>query len=211
MLWCKSNAAPGYSGTGVIVKSEKQDDEYYNVVFSAAHCFKVSNTNQQYLAYSVKIPIYKNWSELERWEEHNVSIKRINAKTDACVLHFKSKKKLLAATPNFRPKLYLGNEVFHVGTAGAYQQPRIDFGRITSINIPAYGNDVLRTSVYTIPGDSGSPVYHEYQVVGITHAVEPSPSKSEYYREFTYVIPLNPYFSSGDLVLKKPETKKSGN
>ena len=48
-------------GTGVIIRSEKADDAYFNVVVTCHHV--LANTDM-----AIKLPIFKNLSTFEKWE-----------------------------------------------------------------------------------------------------------------------------------------------
>lgn len=199
-------------GSGVVVRSVKDGDVYHNVVFTVAHV--IQEAEGFYLPYSIYVPQYKNWSELTGYDEYPVTVyKRINRTTDAAVLVFDSKKPVPVADIDLTPKLYLGNEVFHVG-AGWGHEHRLDFGRVTSLKSSPGGPcppNLLRTSVFTVGGDSGGPVFHEYKVVGVTQGVQttnypvsPQMTVEVPHSNASYSVPLKGNFTAEDVNYPRP-------
>ncbi len=72
------------------------------------------------------------------------------------------------ATMDFEPRLFIGNEVYRIG-CGLGDDPRIDYGRLTAYKKTP--KPTFRTSIMTVPGDSGSPVFHEYKVIGLAVSI----------------------------------------
>lgn len=157
-------------GTGVIVKSVKKGNEWYNAVITATH---VLDTDINHTVY-VKVPIYENWSTFVKYEKY-VSIRYMGSTADdIAILLFISDKQMPVAELQFNSKLYIGNDVKRIG-CGLFESPRLDYGKITSTyqKFPALpkSNGLIRCSIYSLPGDSGGPVFEENKVVGIMNAV----------------------------------------
>lgn len=167
-----------HTGTGVVVQSTKiGEKQYRNTVFSAAHVFKEvlyqGETKPRIPPYRVYVPKYKNWSTLYQYDEFTATIRRIDRNTDAAVLTFDSEFLVKVADIDWSPKLYIGNTVTHIG-GGLGQELRVDHGEITSIRVSSgdgFPKGMYRTNVFTLPGDSGGPLFHENKVVGICQSI----------------------------------------
>ena len=55
----KNDTSP--RGTGVIVRSEKVEDSYFNVVATCQHVLTSGDM-------AIKLPVFKDWSKFEKWE-----------------------------------------------------------------------------------------------------------------------------------------------
>ncbi len=152
----------GGGGTAVVVRSEKVGDKYHNVAISCAH---VGNNNGPHI---VKIPVYENWSELDRWEVYRAKVYAFDADRDLSIVLFESNSKLAVADLGFDEKLYIGSPVLKFG-CGQGPEPRLDEGKITSLNKMTSGR--YRTNIYVVSGDSGCPVYHNHKVIGIAVSI----------------------------------------
>jgi len=148
-------------GSGVIVKSEKiEDNKYKNVFMTCAHL-----ESPNYFDYEVKQVIYENWSEIKATKVFPAFFYAVNKDLDLAIGVFYSDEEMPVATLDFEPKLFIGNEVFRIG-CGLGDEPRLDYGKVTQFKKNVL-KQTIRTSVHTVPGDSGSPLFHEYKVVGI--------------------------------------------
>lgn len=148
-------------GSGVIVKSEKVDDKTYkNVFMSCAHL-----EQPNYFDYEVRQIIYENWSEVKETKIYPAFFYAVNRELDLSIGVFLSEEEMPVAKPDFEPKLFIGNEVFRIG-CGLGDEPRLDYGKITQIKKNLF-KPFFRTSVHTVPGDSGSPLFHDYKLIGI--------------------------------------------
>ena len=202
MIFCQET---GQSGTGVIIKSEKvKEGEWRNLVASVAHTIKPlmfikvaddqkSATVRAEYRCKVKLGTYKNWSELVSAEDFTGKILAIDYPKDIAVISFTTKTQCSTVEMDFEPKLYLGNEVFRMG-CGLGGTFRLDYGRITAVK-ESIGeiSGTYRTSIQTIQGDSGGPVYHENKLIGVAQAIK---SVQIYGGEvpichISYVIPLS--------------------
>jgi hypothetical protein len=153
-------------GSGVIVRSEKVGDVYHNVVLSIAHVFEEKSIRRR-----VKVWKYKDWSTIDGYDEYDCFIYQKDNKKDLAVVLFVSPHKLPESEIDISPKLYIGSEVFRLG-GGLGDEIRLDYGRITTLNAKLPNmSDLYRTSIYSVLGDSGGPVFHDYKVVGIVQSI----------------------------------------
>lgn len=170
-------------GSGAIVRSVKVNDHYHNVVITCEH---VINGRSEV---KVRVGKYKNWSTFVKWEDYTATVYQEDSDLDLAVLLFVSKEKMPIAKINMKPKLYIGNNVFHIG-AGLGDTPRIDFGKVTSVNaqISIMTNPGYRVNFFMVPGDSGGPVFNsKNQVVGFCQALRGHDRRL--LCSFGYVIP----------------------
>lgn len=152
-------------GTGFIVRSSKiSDSEYINVFITAAH---VTNPVNQY---TVTVFEYEDWSVLKRGQPYAASIYAVNFDLDIAIGMFISDEKMPVAKIDMDTKFYIGNEVFRVG-CGLGDDPRLDYGKITSLCSKISGSASLRTSVHSVPGDSGGALFSNYKVVGVLKSI----------------------------------------
>jgi S1-C subfamily serine protease len=154
-------------GTGVIVRSTKvAEGEYQNVFVTCAH---VSLAYDQ--SYVVQHFSYEKWSHLTGSKTYPVEWVHHDPVRDLAIGVFVSDVKMPVSEIDFDPSLYIGSDVYRIG-CGLGDEPRLDYGKVTSVKT-SLGNirDVVRTSIHTLPGDSGSPVFHEYKVFGIMQAI----------------------------------------
>jgi S1-C subfamily serine protease len=72
-----------------------------------------------------------------------------------------------------KENIYIGNDVFKIGCGGDsfVTPPRMDKGIVTSIINLGNNSKIIRTSAFTIPGDSGGPLYHDNKLVGLIRAI----------------------------------------
>lgn len=153
----------GY-GSGVVVRSEKINDNLYkNVFITCAHLVDDST-----LDYEIKQYIYEDWSQVKEVKSYPAVFFAYNRDLDVAVGVFYSNQQIPMAKLDFDPKLFIGNEVFRIG-CGLGDDPRLDYGRITAIKKTP--KPTFRTSVMTVPGDSGSPLFHENKVIGIVVSI----------------------------------------
>lgn len=147
------------TGSGVVVRSDKMPSgEYKNVFLSCAHIIKEDG----YDDYVVKHCIYDDWSTLKEVRFYPALICAYSHDLDLSIGVFISPVEMPIAKINFKPKLFIGNEVFRIG-CGFGDEPRLDYGKLTWKK----EGGILRTSIFTVPGDSGSPLFHENEVIGI--------------------------------------------
>lgn len=156
------NVAKDSYGSGVIVRSDKVgDNEYKNVFITCNHLFNQGD----YTGYEIKEYLYEDWSQVKETKTYPCYVYGTNPEFDIAVGVFYSDKEMPVAKVNFDAKYYIGSEIFRIG-CGLGDEPRLDYGRITGYKKNAQ-KPSIRTSIHTIPGDSGSPVFQNYEVVGI--------------------------------------------
>ena len=210
------------TGTGVIVKSKKRGKGYINYVFTCAHV--LTKTPAQIIEsdeevkegeepippkvvpakyeYVVKVAVYEDWSlikEIKSYPCHVIHVENGSSK-DIALVTFQTDKKMPCAEISLNPKLYIGNKICRVG-CGLQEPFRVDFGMITSLNSSTgrpivYTRNLYRTSIMTMPGDSGGPVYHENKLFaiaqlirGMTTQAGPFETKVPVFH-MSYVIPI---------------------
>lgn len=171
---CRANPEESRSvGSGVIIRSEKSTgplfkDKYVNVVLTATH-----NVEHAKPPITIHVGKYKDWSEIDGFDNYNSIVYAKDKKLDIAVMLFVSEKKLYVANLGIDKKFYLGNRVVRFGY-GLGDDVRFDEGRITSVKtvLPEAMSGKARMNAHTVFGDSGGPVYDsEYNVIGITHAI----------------------------------------
>lgn len=165
----------GETGTGVAVRSEKQSNgEYYNVLVTCAHVVRRRDSSARY---AIGVPTYSDWSSFDGFVYFNADVVWADDERDLAVLVFITRDPCRTSKLKFDFKPYLGTALSKVGTGGG-DEPRYDVGRLTSRGV-FVGDDgkklakysCYRTSIPTIKGDSGSPVFWENEVIGIAHAI----------------------------------------
>ena len=145
-----------YFGSGVVVRSEKvKNDLYKNVFLSCGHITSLSKND-----YTVYYYLYENWSKVKEIKKYSATFYAINIDSDISVGVFYSDREIPTAKVEFNEQLFIGTEVFRIG-CGLGDDPRLDIGKITGFK------KNLRTSIHTLPGDSGSPVFYNYKVIAI--------------------------------------------
>lgn len=226
------------TGTGVIVKSTKRGKGYINYVFTCAHVLtktpaqivesdeevkegeepippKVVPAKYEYVA---KVAVYENWSlikEIKTYPCHVIHVDR-GINKDIALVTFQTDKKMPCAKINVSPKIYIGNEVCRIG-CGLGEPFRIDFGKITSLSKSAdrpiaRTRNLYRTSILTVMGDSGGPVYHENKLIGLAQMIRGMPASAGPFRiqvpvfHMSYVIPIKRFMDCKKITkhLKEP-------
>lgn len=148
-----SDALQHSGGSGFIVRSTKVGDEWHNLAIGAAHTIE--------LPVFVFVPEYKDWSTVVNIEKHYGTILAQDSECDMVIVAFTSKNQLHTADIQFGKKLYINSKVFHVG-CGLLDDPRIDFGQVTSPKMYAEPfKGLIRTNVHSYFGDSGGPLFSE--------------------------------------------------
>ena len=209
----------GGTGTGVIVKSVKRGEQYMNYVFTCAHVLKKTEARviepedgpptviPSKYEYVVRVAVYENWSLIKEIKAYkcNVIHAENGVSKDIALVTFKTDKKMNVAEINLSPKLYIGNEVLRVG-CGVGDPFRIDFGKVTSLSksigrAQSETQGTYRTSIHTVPGDSGGPVYHENKLIGVAQMIRAMPSNAGPFStsiplfHMSYVIPMERFMS----------------
>jgi len=152
-------------GTGVIIRSEKADDAYFNVVVTCHHV--LANTDM-----AIKLPIFKNLSTFEKWEIFPAINFAGNKDNDLGIVLFVSSKPMPTANWGMDEKLFMGTKVMKIA-CGNGEDPRLDWGYINSLNNAKHEySGKIRTSIVTILGDSGGPVFCDYKIIGLVQSIK---------------------------------------
>lgn len=173
-------------GSGVIIRSDEiSKNIYHNVVVTCAH---VLNPSSQY---NVLVPRYENWSRHVGYDRYDCYIYTVSPKYDLAVVLFISDKPMhIAEFAPVREQFYIGNNVLRVGS-GINQPPRIDYGKITGI----FGTGpkaIHRTSVNSVPGDSGGGVYDESNhLIGWINRIASDPQSKQHIYHMSNFVPVS--------------------
>jgi S1-C subfamily serine protease len=154
-------------GSGVIIRSEKVGDEYHNAIITCDHVMSKSTIPGINYRFDIKVPIYKDWSQLVGYSSHPSVVYATNSEKDMAIVLFKSKRQLPTANILFNPKLYIGTKIFKIGH-GLGDSARLDLGVITSLEDK---DGLIRLSALTVPGDSGGGIYYNYNLIGIARSI----------------------------------------
>ncbi len=172
----------GSTGSGVIVKSIKIGGSYHNVMFTCNHVIRTSAIaamiklrlgGERFVPKFkiwIRVAKYKKWSVFDGYKRYIGTVYAGSTSKDIAIVMFRSDKKMHTADISFKHKLYLGTNIYKVG-CGLGDQPRLDYGKITSLNPNVGMSDSIRISAPTIAGDSGGPVFHKYKLIGLAYAV----------------------------------------
>jgi S1-C subfamily serine protease len=155
------------SGSGVIVRSEPCDGGYRNVVLTCAHV-----VNSPDLDYFVDCGNYLQ-SRFLGWKSFPAVVYDQDDSRDVAVLLFVSEYPVRSAEVQFGFESYIGNSISHVG-CGLGEQPRLERGFISGLDSKSmeHLSRVTRTSMHSIPGDSGGPVFYEQQLIGLLQSIK---------------------------------------
>ena len=175
------------SGSGVIISSVPASsifsDKFINVVLTCNHVAvnqSLGTIENKFGARfvpdtfaKVGVSEYENWSKFKEYTWFDAKLYGAYEDHDLAILIFISDNQMPVADINFNPEIYIGSHVIKVG-CGLGDQPRVEFGRVTSLN-PSQEHDrtkgTNRLSVMSLPGDSGGPVFHENKVIGIVSMI----------------------------------------
>lgn len=170
-----TNGSGNGSSTGTIIRSEKiKDNKFHNVAITTAHGLESNLV--------VSVATYKNWSEIEKTTLYPALMCYANEGADIAVVIFVSTKVMPIAEFGFKEKIFTGNKITRVG-CGLGDSPRLEFGTISGMNVESDRGPekkVNRMSIYTLPGDSGGSVFHNYKIVGLTQSIRTSPPISPF-------------------------------
>lgn len=173
MIMCGSS-----TGSGVVVRSEPMENRYINVVATAAHVLKDSHVK-------VRRAVYDDWSVISGSFEYDAVVFAKDKERDLGVLLFLTDERLAIADWGFDEGVYVGNRIYRIG-CGNGQEPRLDVGVVSAVF-----DKEIRTTVYTIPGDSGSGFFMNYRLVGITRAV--GGDNGEMLHGISFLVPVKQF------------------
>jgi S1-C subfamily serine protease len=203
-------------GSGVIIKIKKKEDGFETFAFTCAHVIVALPKPQtphgeeepaDKYDLNARVGIYEDWSTLVGHKEYPAKVLFIDRTKDISLISFVTKTELKIADVEINSKLYIGNDVFRIG-CGLNEPFRLDYGKVTSLK-DSIGNRIkgtYRTSIPSVMGDSGGPVFHEYKVVGIVQGLRsvevntplPFPVTVPFYN-MAYVIPIERFYDSEDI------------
>lgn len=157
------NSSKEMSGSAVIVESRQIDDGMYlNILFSCEHVFGVpmSATTMKY-----------NEGFVEENGTYAAQPIYLNEEKDLAIAAFVSDSQLPCATVDTETIPSVKDSVFVVG-CGLGDPPRYSEGLITAIGPKKENFSFIQSSIYIVPGDSGSPLYLKNKIIGITSAIK---------------------------------------
>jgi hypothetical protein len=153
------NGSAGTIGTGVIVRSERHENHWHNVAITAAH---VVSRNENYI---IRVLQYGNDYQPIDADILPVKVLAAHPNYDIAILVFVSKRKMPTAELEMGD-IFFGQPVFKIG-GGANEPLRLDRGDIGLV-----GTEVVRSSAYTMLGDSGGPWFSKnYKVIALSRAI----------------------------------------
>ncbi len=204
------------TGTGVIIKSVKLSKRdkcnYINYVFTCAHVLvktpaRIVESKEEKpkivpakYEYVIRVGVYEDWSLIKKIKTYPCEVIHVGITKDIALVSFVTDKKMPVADIDLNPKLYIGNEICRVG-CGLGEPFRVDFGKVTSLSKSAdrpiaRTRNLYRTSIMTMPGDSGGPVYHQNKLIGLAQLIRSMSIPSGPFRtnmpvfHVSYVIPI---------------------
>lgn len=180
------NNKDAYSyGTGFIIQSNKiSENEYENVFLTCAH---VCATEAEY---EIIFYNYKNWSVVDKMETFPCWIYAKNQELDLAIGIFTTTRPMPIVDLDFNSQLFMGDKIFRIG-CGLDDDPRLDYGNITSLqtSVSNISKNVMKSNVFTVSGDSGSPVFKDYKVIGVMQAIRSKNGQS--FSSISYFIPID--------------------
>jgi S1-C subfamily serine protease len=150
------------TGTGFIVQSKEiNKDLYFNTIFSVEHIFMK--------------PMYANILNNEDGfidvkESRALQIIYKNSEDDLAMACFLSNQRMQLADVDYTTYPKLHGKVFSIG-CGLGIPLRYSEGIVTGLSKSKKDYQHIQTSVYTVPGDSGCPLFYENKVIGIISSI----------------------------------------
>ncbi len=193
-----------HHGTGVIIKSTNRGTDYENYVFTVAHIIK--KDKDEYEPHEIGVAKYENWSKLTGVTTYPMDkVLHRDDIADMALISFISLEPVPVAEIDYKPELYIGNDVLRVG-CGQIELFRVDYGKITAVKGSSAAADVaglIRISAPTVLGDSGGPVFHENKLIGIAECIKATRGhfSSTLIYHIAFAVPVERY-------LECPEIKK---
>lgn len=203
-----------HTGSGVILKSIKKEKKFENLAITCSHflvqpimlplpLLMAKDEKKEPIKCIIYIGQYENWSKLSKISQLEGTIVYINRIQDIALIKFETDKVMPVAQIEKKPKLYIGNDVLRVG-CGLGEPFRVDYGKVTSLqdSIGKIRPNTIRTSILTVPGDSGGPVYHEYKLIGVAQFIRSlenyQDSESPVFH-MSYVIPIDRFLQQEEI------------
>ncbi len=151
------------TGTGFVIQSrEIEKNLYFNTILSAEHIF-------------VK-PMYANTLKnsdgfIAVDESRALQIIHKNSDTDFAIACFLSEKKIPVLDLDFENYPKLRTKAYSIG-CGLGIPLRFSEGIVTALTNSKEDYQHIITNVYTLPGDSGCPLFIDNKVVGIVSSIK---------------------------------------
>lgn len=207
------------SATGVVVKTEEYCGEFLNFVLTCDHCVADIDKDEviEYVdgkptsavscaketEWKIRVGKYENWSELAGFDDYKAKVLYSNDLYDIALVSFVSKEPVMVAEIDYNPEVYIGEELLKVG-CGLSELFRVDVGILTSLpqsigRVKANSgvSYQYRTSLPSVQGDSGGPVYSNYKLIGLLQAVRISEGQSVYH--MSYAIPIETFLEDAEI------------
>ncbi len=159
------------------------DGIWHNVFLSCAH---VADSPSPYV---VRVFHYEKWSSLKGSDTYDCKFYATDSNKDLAIGVFVTAEEMPTSEIDFATDMYIGTDTFRIG-CGLGDEPRLDNGKVTSVrsNMKSLLKGTIRTSVHTLPGDSGAPLFHDYKIIGIMQAIRSHGGQQVY--ATSYAIPV---------------------
>lgn len=152
-------------GSGVVVRSSRVGNKYYNAVVTAAHIVRPDLV--------LRVPKFANGTHLDGYETFKPMLYAKDDGYDLAVYLFVSERRIPTAALDFdQDRLQIDTPVIRIGY-GCLDDVRMDHGIVTSPRVirPKSFAGLIRTNCTAVFGDSGGPLFTDRGVVGICHAI----------------------------------------
>lgn len=160
------------SGSAVVVKSKMiEKDVYLNTLFSCNHIF--DNT-----MYTITMNYDSGFVSAD--EVYAMKTIYKSMENDIAIACFVSNKKINEAEIDFDSIPSLKEGVFAIG-CGLGDPPRHSEGFVIGLGPRKDELKDIQTSIYIVPGDSGSPLFYKNRIIGITSAIRSYNSNGQIY------------------------------
>lgn len=157
------NDSKDMSGSAVIVESRNiGENNYLNILLTCEHVFVTSLS-----ATTMK---YKD-GFVENDKTYKIQPIYLSEEKDLAIAAFISDKELKKANIDIEIIPAIKDTVFCVG-CGLGDPPRYSEGLITGLGKSKKDFSFIQTSIYIVPGDSGSPLYYKNKIIGITSSIK---------------------------------------
>lgn len=151
------------AGTGFIVRSVQDGNDYINSVITCSHVVKDEP------CLNVRLTEFGEGNCPIPGKHYPAMVIHTDAVNDVALMIFRSKTKMPTVKIDYTP-VKLGDEIVRVGY-GLGEEIRFDEGRVTLPEHKRFGSTNLKTNVMTIFGDSGSPIFRDGKVIGIMNRI----------------------------------------
>lgn len=157
------NSTKEASGSAVIIQSTQIDkDNYLNIILSCEHVFKFS---------MIATTMKHNEGFIESDSTYTVQPIYLSEDKDLSLAAFISDKQLSKAVLDMDSIPTIKDQVFNIG-CGLGDPPRYSEGIITGLGPTKKDFSSIQTSIYIVPGDSGSPLFYKNKIIGISSFIK---------------------------------------